>query len=411
VIYLDRKKLIALLERYGQEHLLCYYDALSDEEKNKLAEQIEKVDWKPIAMVHEGQKKQKRGYIEPIEGMSLKQIELNKEKFTEVGLEMIKAGKIGAVLLAGGQGTRLGCEGPKGVVNIGISKELYIFELLFMNIMEVTKKAGAWVPFYIMTSEKNHNETVTFLKEHTFFGYPKEYVTFFVQDVAPSVDFQGRLIMEKPDGLSLSPNGNGGWFSSMFKAGLLDDLQKRGIEWLNVFAVDNVLQQIIDPAFIGATIKLDYVSGAKVVRKAEPNERVGVLCLEDGKPSIVEYYEMVDEMRYMRNPDGELSYTFGVILNYVFRVDKLKRILNKSMPIHIVEKKIPYLTEDGQYIVPENPNGYKFEELVLDMIHFMDNCLPFEVVREKEFAPVKNAIGVDSLESARELLKKNGVDL
>lgn len=410
-MYMDREKLIALLKTYGQEHLLFYYDALLGEEKNKLAEQIEKVDWGLITMVHEGQKKQKRGYFEPIEGMNLKQIELNKEKFTEVGLEAIKAGKIGAVLLAGGQGTRLGCEGPKGVVNIGISKDLYIFELLFRNIIEVAKKAGVWVPLYIMTSEKNNDETVAFLKEHHFFGYPKEYVIFFVQDMVPSVDFEGRLLMEKPDELSLSPNGNGGWFSSMSKAGLLEDLQKRAIEWLNVFAVDNVLQQIIDPAFIGATIKLDYVSGAKVVRKADPNERVGVLCLEDDKPSIIEYYEMVDEMRHMRNPDGELSYTFGVILNYVFSLDKLNKILNKSMPIHIAEKKIPYLNKDGQYIVPEKPNGYKFEELVLDMVHFMDNCLPFEVDREKEFAPVKNASGVDSLESARELLKKNGVDL
>jgi UDP-N-acetylglucosamine/UDP-N-acetylgalactosamine diphosphorylase len=388
-----------------------YYDALPGDEKNKLAEQVENVDWKLIAMVHEGQKKHKRGHFDPIEGMSLKQIEENKEEFIEVGLEVIKAGKIGAVLLAGGQGTRLGCEGPKGIVNIGISKDLYIFELLFRNIMEVTKKAGAWIPFYIMTSEKNHDETVAFLKDHHFFGYPEGNITFFVQEMAPSVDFEGRLLMEKPDRLALSPNGNGGWFSSMNKAGLLDDLQKRGIEWLNIFAVDNVLQKIVDPAFLGATIKLDYMSGAKVVRKANTDERVGVLCVEDGKPSIVEYYEMTDEMRYKTNIDGELSYTFGVILNYIFRVDKLKQILNTSMPIHIVEKKIPYLTEDGQYIVPENPNGYKFEELALDMIHLMENCLPYEVVREHEFAPIKNATGVDSLESARELLKKNGVDL
>jgi UDP-N-acetylglucosamine/UDP-N-acetylgalactosamine diphosphorylase len=408
---LERKDLISLLEKYGQEHLLFYYDALPDEEKNRLAEQIENVDWKLIALARKGQKKHKRGCFEPIEGMSLKQIEENKEEFSEVGLEAIKAGKIGAVLLAGGQGTRLGCEGPKGAVNVGISRDLYIFELLFGNILEVAKKAGAWVPFYIMTSEKNHDETVTFLKEHHFFGYPEGNVTFFVQEMVPSVDFDGKLFMEEPDRLSLSPNGNGGWFSSMIKAGLLEDLQARGVEWLNIFAVDNVLQQIADPAFIGATIKLNYVSGAKVVRKADPNERVGVLCLEDGKPSIVEYYEMTDEMRHKRTADGELSYTFGVILNYVFRVDKLKKILNKTMPVHIAEKKIPYLAENGQHIEPENPNGYKFEELALDMIHLLDNCLPFEVAREKEFAPIKNATGVDSLESARELLKMNGVDL
>lgn len=230
-MFLDRKDLITLLKRYGQEHLLFYYDSLPGEQKNKFAKQIEKVDWKLIDIALEGQKKHKRGYFEPIKGMSLKQIEMNENKFSEIGLEGIKVGKIGAVLLAGGQGTRLGCEGPKGMVNIGITKDLYIFELLFKNIMEVTKKVGVWIPFYIMTSEKNHDVTVTFLKEHDFFGYPEEYVTFFVQEMAVSVDFEGRILMEEPDQLSLSPNGNGGWFSSMMKAGLLEDLQRRGIEW------------------------------------------------------------------------------------------------------------------------------------------------------------------------------------
>lgn len=217
--------------------------------------------------------------------------------------------------------------------------------------------------------------------------------------------------MEEPDTLSLSPNGNGGWFSSMVKAGLLEDLHNRGIEWLNTFAVDNVLQKIADPVFIGATIDSNYVSGAKVIRKVDPTERVGVLCLEDDRTSIIEYYEMSDEMRYQRNPDGQLSYGFGVILNYLFRVDKLEEILDTSMPIHVVEKKIPYLTVDGQFIDPETPNGYKFEELALDMVHILDNCLPFEVVREDEFAPIKNASGADSIESARELLIKKGIVL
>lgn len=406
-----REELKILLKKYGQEHILAYYDNLPDKEKKNLVEQIKNVDWKLLDLVHKEQKTTKRGHFEPIEAMTLKQIEKSKEKFSKHGLEMIKAGKIGAVLLAGGQGTRLGCDGAKGVVNIGVSKDLYIFELLFKNLLQVTKKAGAWAPLYIMTSDKNHDETVTFLEKHHFFGYPEEYVTLFVQEMAPSVDFEGRLLMERPDSLSLSPNGNGGWFSSMVKAGLIEDLQKRGVEWLNIFAVDNVLQQILDPSFIGATSMLNYVCGAKVVRKADPNEGVGVLCLEDGKPAIVEYYEMIDEMRYKKNSDGELSYTFGVILNYIFRLDKLKDILNTNMPIHIAEKKIPNITMDGHYIVPENPNGLKFETFVLDMIHLMDNCLPYEVVREKEFAPIKNVTGVDSLESARELLRKNGQDL
>jgi UDP-N-acetylglucosamine/UDP-N-acetylgalactosamine diphosphorylase len=172
-----------------------------------------------------------------------------------------------------------------------------------------------------------------------------------------------------------------------------------------------VLQQIADPVFVGATIASGCVSGAKVVRKADPYERVGALCLEDGRPSIVEYYELTPEMAEAVNGNGSLLYGFGVILNYLFRVDKLLEIESRQLPLHIVEKKVPYLDGTGSLIRPESPNAYKFETLILDMIYMMDNCLSFEVVREKEFAPVKNATGIDSVESARELLQKNGITI
>ena len=343
--------------------------------------------------------------------MSIEQIDANKKPYYDMGIKTISDGKVAAVLLAGGQGTRLGCDGPKGMVNIGLTKDVFIFELLIKNIMSVTVEANAWIPLYIMTSIKNNEQTIAFLEDQDYFGYPKEYITFYIQDMTPSVDFEGKLLMESNDSLSLSPNGNGGWFSSMVKANLLDDLHRHSIEWINVFSVDNVLQKIADPIFIGATIASNSQSGAKVVRKANPNKRVGVLCLEDGKPSIVEYYEMTDEMANARNDYGDLSYAHGVILNYLFRLDKLEDILNIDLPIHVVEKKIPYLTMDGQYIKPSKPNGYKFEELVLDMIHLFDNCLPFEVVRENEFAPIKNATGVDSISTARQLLMENGYNL
>ena len=209
----------------------------------------------------------------------------------------------------------------------------------------------------------------------------------------------------------MSPNGNGGWFKSLLKAGLDKDILEKGIEWLNVFAVDNVLQQIADPVFVGATMQSGCVSGAKVVRKCDPYEKVGAMCLENGKPSIVEYYELTPEMAEAKGEDGALLYGFGVILNYLFRVDKLMETTSKNMPLHIVEKKVPYIDENGVSVKPETPNAYKFETLILDMVYMMDNCLPFEVEREKEFAPIKNATGVDSVESARALLKKNGIQI
>jgi UDP-N-acetylglucosamine/UDP-N-acetylgalactosamine diphosphorylase len=408
---MNRNELSLLLKEHNQEHLLSYYDNLSQDDKYKLVAQIEKIDWKLINFIHHGNQQQKSGLYAPLEGMSIEQIESNKNLYYYLGIKAIQTGKVAAVLLAGGQGTRLGCEGPKGMVNIGLTKEVFIFQLIFNNLLDTAKAADTWIPLYIMTSIKNNEQTISFLKEHDFFGYPKEFVTFYIQDMTPSVDYGGKLLMEAPGQLSLSPNGNGGWFSSMIKADLLSDLHYHKIEWINVFSVDNVLQKIVDPYFIGATIATNYLSGAKVVRKSNPNERVGVLCLEDGKPSIVEYYEMTDEMINERKDNGELNYAFGVILNYLFRLDKLEDILKYELPIHVVEKKIPYLSVDGKYIEPTEPNGYKFEELVLDMIHLFDNCLPFEVIRENEFAPIKNATGVDSISTAQQLLIKHGYDL
>ena len=217
--------------------------------------------------------------------------------------------------------------------------------------------------------------------------------------------------MEAPSKICLSPNGNGGWFSSMKRAGLVDQLDKEGIRYINVFAVDNVLQKIADPVFLGSMMMEDYQSAAKVVKKADPYERVGVLCKKDNKPYIVEYYELSDEMRYKKTVMGEYAYNYGVILNYIFPVDQLKVLLNENMPLHTAKKVIPYMNENRELVKPTEPNGYKFETLALDMLQFMNDCLPFEVIREYEFAPIKNAEGVDSPETARELLKKNGYKL
>ena len=318
---------------------------------------------------------------------------------------------MGAVLLAGGQGTRLGFDKPKGMFNIGETRELYIFECLMNNLMDVVNRSGAYIPLFIMTSDKNDKDTREFFAQHDYFGYDRDFVFFFIQDMAPSVDYNGKLLLEEKYKLSLSPNGNGGWFSSMVRAGLLDKITSMGVEWLNVFAVDNVLQKMADPVFIGATIQSGKPSGSKVVRKAFPEERVGVMCKENGKPSIVEYYELTEEMKNRKDANGEPAYNYGVILNYLLKVDSLVAILNEQLPVHIVEKKIPYLDKNGNKINPAEPNGYKFEELILDMIHLLDDCLVFEVLRNREFAPVKNKEGTDSIETARTLLKENGVEL
>ncbi len=399
------------LEKYGQEHVLKYYGELSDGEKAALLAQIEVSDMDVIDSCRHPEELLQRGAITPLAAMQLPEIEAERESFTAAGLEAIRAGKVGAVLLAGGMGTRLGSDEPKGVYNVGIHRKLYIFECLINNLLDVVRQADAWIHLFVMTSDKNHETTVRFLTAHDFFGYQAEYVHFFRQKMALAVDYDGKIFLEEKGKMASSPNGNGGWFVSLKDAGLLELVHETGIEWLNVFAVDNVLQKIADPCFVGATIRKDCAVGAKVVSKVTPDEKVGAICMEDGKPSIVEYYDMTEELLEAKDAKGEPAYNFGVILNYLFSVAQLERIWSQSLPLHVVEKKIPYIGEDGIPVKPEEPNGYKFENLVLDMIHQMESCLPFEVVREKEFAPIKNRTGIDSVESARELLRRNGVEL
>lgn len=399
------------LARYGQEHVLKYYGELNPREQEALLKQIEATDMSIMKALEHKEQLTKKGVITPLAAMQLPEIEAEREAFTAAGLEAIRAGKVGAVLLAGGMGTRLGSDDPKGMYNIGITRKLYIFECLINNLMELVRQADTWLHLFVMTSDKNHEATVGFLKEHDFFGYRADHVHFFMQEMAAATDYEGKIYLEEKGKLSTSPNGNGGWFISMKNAGLLELIRSEGIEWLNVFAVDNVLQRIADPCFVGATIRKNCAVGAKVVRKNAPDEKVGVMCLEDGRPSIVEYYELTEELMNAKDENGDPAYYFGVILNYLFKVPELLKILERQLPLHIVERKIPYLNEAGEQVKPEAPNGYKYENLVLDMIHQMDSCLPFEVVREKEFAPIKNKTGVDSVESARALLQKNGVEV
>ena len=408
---MNYQEALSKLKQYGQEHVLAYYDELSDEQKQELLAQIADTDFSMLSSCKDEKKDEGRGEISPLAAMQLSEIEEKKAEFTALGLKAVKAGKVGAVLLAGGMGTRLGSDDPKGMYNIGITKDVYIFQRLIENLMDVVKQAESWIPLYVMTSDKNHEATVNFLKEHKYFGYNSDYITFFMQEMAPASDYEGKVYMEEKWKISTSPNGNGGWYSSMYKWGVAQKAMADGVEWLNVFAVDNVLQRIADPCFVGAVIAKDCACGSKVVRKCAPDEKVGVMCLEDGKPSIIEYYELTEELANAKDENGDPAYYFGVILNYLFKVSDLEKIREQKLPLHIVEKKIPYLNENGETVKPEEPNGYKFEQLVLDMIHELDSCLPFEVERNKEFAPIKNKTGVDSVESAQALCKENGIIL
>lgn len=409
---MDYQAALEKLKRYGQEHVLAWYDTLEEGEKASLLREVEETDFSPLLGFRAALEPRAEGErIEPLGAMELPEIRANRERFTALGLEAIRQRKLAAVLLAGGQGTRLGVDKSKGLVDIGLTHPLYIFECLFKNLMEVTEQAGCTLPLYIMTSAINDEAIRDFLREKAYFGYPEKEVRFFEQETCPAVDPEGKILMGSRSAMFMAPNGNGGWYRSMARAGITEELRREGIEWLNAFAVDNVLQRIADPCFLGAVLDRGCQCGSKVIRKAFPEEKVGVMCLRNGRASVVEYYELTPEMLEERNAAGDLAYNFGVILNYLFRVDTLGQFLEEKPILHLAKKKVPCLNAQGELIRPETENGYKLETLILDLVEKMDSCLPFEVEREREFAPIKNKTGVDSIESARKLLQKNGVVL
>ncbi len=399
----------AYLQKHNQSQLLQYYDELSAEEQLRLLKQIEYTNFNIVKNIEISQSGSGNGKITPPANAVTVEEARRRIQFETVGLNMLAEGKVGAVLLAGGQGSRLGYDGPKGTFNIGVTRELSIFEQLMRNVSDVTSQTGRAFPLFIMTSTVNDVATRSFFKEHSYFGYPRDEIHFFIQDVAPACDYDGKVFLDDKGRISLMPNGNGGWYSSLVNNGLGRILERDNIEWLNVFGVDNVLQRICDPAFIGATILKRCRCGAKVVKKTSPDEKVGVLCTQDGKPSIVEYFEMPEDLKN-KTKKGELVYRYGVILNYLFNVHDLNLTLSGKLPYHLADKAIAHM-ENGVRVTPSSPCGYKFETLVVDMVRLMGSCLAYEVEREREFAPVKNATGTDSVDTARELLRKNGVAL
>ena len=412
---MEESRFKEIMLTYDQEEILEKVSKMNERDKARILRQCDFLDFTFLKALKE--KEKARGFIEPIKTMKLAEIEKNRDEYEKIGVEAIKAGKVGALVLAGGMGTRLGSHHAKGMYDIGITKPVYIFQRMFENMMDVVNATGAWIPLFIMTNIMNDREIKEFLVEHKCFGYNPAYIKFFAQDMSPCVDYNGKILFAKPDEFAMSPNGNGGFYSSMMNAGLDKLCKEKGIEYINVFAIDNVLQRIADPVFIGATIKSGCATGAKVVKKADPGEKVGSICLEDGQPSVVEYYEMTDELMQAKDEEGEPAYDYGVILNYLFRVKEMDSIVRNEMPVHIVKKKVPYLAESKDsptgYITvdPQEPNAYKLETLTLDFVQMMGSCLPFEVVREREFAPIKNSMGIDSVDSARKMLLAIGYEL
>ena len=397
----------AVLKKYDQEQLLANYEKLSEEQKERLLDEILTIDFNQISKLY-ANRNMKQVYseseIKPIPYVEKdKMSKEEKEKYDELGIKTIKAGKLAVVTMAGGQGTRLGHNGPKGTFDIGLESHKSIFEILCDTLKSANEKYGVVIPWYIMTSKENNKDTVNFFEKNKYFGYPKGYIQFFKQGELPMVGEDGKVLLDEEGMIKLAADGHGGVFSSMLKDGIIYDMKARGIEWVFIGAVDNVLVKMVDPTLIGLAESKGVLAAGKSVVKAGPHEKVGVFCKRNGKPSVIEYSEISKEMVEEKDENGQLKYGESQTNCNLFNMQAIERVSEKHLPYHSAHKKATYMNAKGEIIKGTEPNAYKFEAFFFDAFDSLDDMAIMRVKREEEFAPVKNAEGVDSPETARKL--------
>ena len=382
------------LKKYNQEQIIVEIEKMDKEEQEKIAKQIEEIDFDEVQKLYKLTKENhftNNGKIEPINYIDLEKIsEEEKEEAKKIGENIIKKNEFAVVTMAGGQGTRLGWKGPKGTYKLDIGeKGKYIFEILTENLMKAKELYEILPYWYIMTSKQNYKETVTFLEEHNFFGYEKDKIKFFMQGELPMLTEDGKIVIEE-NKIKTGSNGNGGVYVAMKNQNIINDMKSKNVKWVYICGVDNIMVNPISPIFICETIKNNMQIASKSVAKAYPEEKVGVFCKRNNKPSTVEYIELSEEMREKRNENGDLAYGEANIISHLLSIEAIEKVTNYELQYHIAKK-----------------NGlYKFETFIFDAFENFDDMLVMRVKREDEFAPIKNKEGIDSPETAKEIYER-----
>ena len=402
---------IELLNSYNQTHIVNLLKKLDEVKKQELLEQIDKIDFGQIMELYDNTKKEieiKENKIEAIGYLDkAKLTKEQKEEFDKLGEEVIRNGEYAVVTMAGGQGTRLGHNGPKGTFKLDVyGKGKYLFEILVDNLQEANQKYNTIIPWYIMTSIENNKDTVEFLEKHNYFGYPKENVIIFTQSELPLVDVDGKLLISKDLKIKEASDGNGGTYSSLIASGSLADMKERGVKWVFIGGVDNALLKMADVTLLGMAIKKNVQIASKSVVKANPHEKVGVFCKMNGHPKVIEYAELPEKMAEEVDENGELKYGESHIMCNLYTIDAIEKASKEILMYHSAFKKNSYIDEDGKEVIPTEPNSYKFESFIFDAFEFFDDIAILRGKREDDFAPVKNKEGVDSPKTAKELYEK-----
>ena len=398
-------------EQAGQAHVFKFFDELSAEEQNALVKQLKMIDLQELDRLNQSLVFAENteigidfGKLTPAPYAPLPR---NKEENPEwakaklVGEDAIKAGKLAAFVVAGGQGTRLGFNAPKGLYKVTPVKQKSLFQVFAEKILSASKKYGVSIPWIVMTSHINNDATVAFFEENNFFGLKKEDVIFFKQGLMPAVDLQGKIILEEKGKIAMTPDGHGGCLRGMVRSGAIAELKKRGVECVSYFQVDNPLVDIIDPYFVGFHILGKSQMSSKMIAKAYPLEKVGHFCMLDNKLTVVEYSDLPNEYQEQTDENGKLKFIAGSVAIHVLDVDFIETLGSSQkeedrLPFHRANKKIPFVDANGTTVKPEKPNGVKFEMFVFDALPMAKNPVIIEGFRGDEFSPVKNAEGLDS---------------
>ncbi|MFR2570796.1 MAG: UTP--glucose-1-phosphate uridylyltransferase [Clostridia bacterium] len=403
--------IIATLKMYNQEHVINLLENLNGEQKRNLINQIEKIDFHQLQELYDNTKKEiiiKENKIEPLPYIDKSKLSKNeKEELESLGEEVIRKGEYAVVTMAGGQGTRLGHSGPKGTFKLDVyGKGKYLFEILAENLKEANSKYETIIPWYIMTSKQNNDETIKFMKKHNYFGYNPKNVHFFAQSELPLMDTNGKLLIGKDMKIKEASDGNGGTYSSLRSSGALAEMKENGIKWIFIGGVDNVLLKMADTVLLGMAIKKGVQIASKSVVKANPHERVGVFGKMNGHPKVIEYTELPEKMAEEMDNNGELKYGESHIMCNLYTIEAIEKISKETLIYHSALKKNSYINEEGKEIIPTEPNAYKFESFIFDAFELFDDIAILRGKRKEDFAPVKNKEGVDSPKTAKELYEK-----